>query len=61
MKDGLNRLQLYSMIVSSVLSFIVYIVICYAFSDMDLLEMMIVFICFVLPIAISIPFYISED
>lgn len=61
MKNSLNRLQIYSAIVSSVLAYIIYTIIAFTFSDVDLLEMIVVFICFVLPVAIAIPFYISEE
>ena len=61
MDKNLHRLQIYSCAVATALSFIVYLLICYSFSDIDLLEMLITFICFILPIAIAIPFYLTED
>ena len=61
MKRNLNRLQWYSSIISSILVFALYIIGCYAFTRMDLLEMLIVGICFVIPVVASIPFYLTED
>ena len=61
MKKKLNRLQWYSSITASVLAFVVYLFISYAFTKIDLLEMMCVFICFILPLVFSIPFYITEE
>lgn len=55
-----NRLQIYSSVVSSVLALIVYFAICFLFTKIDLLEMVVTFICFVLPIMVAIPYYISE-
>ena len=60
-KRSLKRLQIYSCTIASTLSFIAYLLICYSFTDIDLLEMLITFICFILPISIAIPFYITED
>lgn len=61
MKKRLNRLQWYSSIVASILAFIAYMLASYAFTKIDLLEMLCVFICFILPIVFSIPFYITEE
>lgn len=61
MNKNLKRLQIYSCIIASALSFALYLLICYSFTEIDLLEMLITFICFILPIAIAIPFYITED
>lgn len=61
MDKRLSRLQVYSCTIATTLAFIVYLLICYTFSDIDLLEMIITFMCFIFPVAISIPFYITED
>lgn len=61
MKKKLNRLQWYSSITTSILAFIAYLLASYAFTDIDLLEMLITFICFILPVVASIPFYITEE
>lgn len=61
MKKRLNRLQWYSSITTSILAFIAYLLASYAFTDIDLLEMLITFIFFILPVVASIPFYITED
>ena len=61
MKKRLNRLQWYSSIIASILAFIVYLFTAYAFTKVDLLEMLCVCICFILPLVFSIPFYITED
>lgn len=61
MDKNLNRLQIYSCAIATALSFALYLIICFTFTDIDLLEMLITFICFILPIAIAIPFYITED
>lgn len=61
MKKKLNRLQWYSSITTSILAFIAYLLASYAFTDIDLLEMLITFIFFILPVVASIPFYITED
>ena len=61
MKKRLNRLQWYSSIVASILAFIAYLLASYAFTKIDLLEMVCVFICFILPLVFSIPFYITEE
>lgn len=61
MKKRLNRLQWYSSIMASILAFIVYLVTAYAFTDIDLFEMLCVFFCFILPLVFSIPFYITEE
>ena len=61
MKKKLNRLQWYSSITTSILAFIAYLLASYAFTDIDLLEMLITFICFILPVVAYIPFYITEE
>lgn len=61
MKKKLNRLQWYSAITASILAFVVYLVTAYAFTEIDLLEMLCVFFCFILPLVFSIPFYITEE
>ena len=61
MDKNLTRLQIYSCTVATALSFALYLIICYSFTNIDLLEMLITFVCFILPIAIAIPFYITED
>ena len=61
MKKKLNRLQWYSSITTSILAFITYLLASYAFTDIDLLEMLITFIFFILPVVASIPFYITEE
>lgn len=61
MDKKLKHLQLYSCIISTVLVFIIFLAMCFMFSDIDLLEMILVFTCFVAPLVIAIPFYISED
>lgn len=61
MKKKLNRLQWYSSITTSILAFIAYMLASYAFTDIDLLEMLITFICFILPVVAYIPFYITEE
>ena len=61
MKKKLNRLQWYSSITTSILAFIAYMLASYAFTDIDLLEMLITFIFFILPVVASIPFYITEE
>lgn len=61
MKKKLNRLQWYSSITTSILAFIAYLLASYAFTDIDLLEMLITFIFFILPVVASIPFYITEE
>ena len=61
MDKKLNRLQLYSSITASTLVFIIYLIICYTFSAMDLLEMIVVFVSFILPVVAAIPFYITEE
>lgn len=57
----LSRLQLYTSIVSSFLTFIVYMVAGWVFTEMDVLEMIAVYVCFILPLVAVIPFYITED
>ena len=42
MKKRLNRLQWYSSIIASILAFIVYLFTAYAFTKVDLLEMLCV-------------------
>ena len=61
MKKKLNTLQWYSSITTSILAFIAYLLASYAFTDIDLLEMLITFIFFILPVVASIPFYITEE
>ena len=61
MKKKLNMLQWYSSITTSILAFIAYLLASYAFTDIDLLEMLITFIFFILPVVASIPFYITEE
>lgn len=61
MKKKLNRLQWYSSITTSILAFIAYMLASYAFTDIDLLEMLITFILFILPVVATIPFYITEE
>ena len=61
MKKKLKRLQWYSSITTSILAFIAYLLASYAFTDIDLLEMLITFIFFILPVVASIPFYITEE
>lgn len=61
MKKKLNRLQWYSSITTSILAFIAYLLASYAFTDIDLLEMLITFIFFILPVVAYIPFYITEE
>ena len=61
MDKKLHRLQIYSCTITTALSFIVYLLICFTFTKIDLLEMLITFICLILPIAIAIPFCITED
>lgn len=61
MKKRLNRLQWYSAITTSILAFIAYLFTAYTFTKIDLLEMLCVFIFFILPVVFSIPFYITED
>ena len=61
MKKKLNRLQWYSSITTSILAFIAYLLASYAFTDIDLLEMLITFFFFILPVVASIPFYITEE
>ena len=61
MNKKLNRLQIYSCTIATTLTFILYLIICFTFTEIDLLEMLITFVCFILPVAIAIPFYITED
>lgn len=61
MKKRLNRLQWYSSITTSILAFIAYLLTAYTFTKIDLLEMLCVFIFFILPVVFYIPFYITED
>ena len=49
MKKKLNRLQWYTSITASILAFIAYLFTTYAFTKIGLLEMLCVFICFILP------------
>lgn len=61
METKLTRLQIYSAILSSIIAFTVYVGICYAFTEIDLLETIVTFLCFVFPLVVSIPFYMTED
>lgn len=61
MKKKLNRLQWYSSITTSILAFIAYLLASYAFTDIDLPEMLITFIFFILPVVAYFPFYITEE
>ena len=61
MKRKLHLLQLYTSILSSLLTFVVYMVAGWFLTETDVLEMIAVYMCFILPLVAVIPFYLTED
>lgn len=54
-----NKLQIYSCITVTILALVIWLMYT-AITKVDLLETIIVFICFIAPLTIILPFYISE-